>query len=58
MRMFAVLTALLVVGGTLIVLYFPGSFSLGAWYTALILLLFAELGRRMVKQETRADAVR
>jgi len=47
MRMFAVLAALLVGGGTLIALYFSASFSIGAWYTAIILLVFAELGRRI-----------
>ena len=54
MRMFAVLAALLVGGGTLIAMYFSGSFSIGAWYTGTIMLVFAELGRRFVNSEDRA----
>ena len=45
MRMFAVLAAFLVGGGTLIAMYFSASFSIGAWYTGTILLVFAALGR-------------
>ena len=56
MRMFAVLAALLVGGGTLIAMYFSASFSIGAWYTGAILLVFAELGRRTVNHEHRANA--
>src|SRR5919107_4747005 len=48
MRLFAILAALLVGGGTLIAIYFSASFSIGAWYTGIILLVFAELGRRIV----------
>jgi len=56
MRMFAVLAALLVGGGTLIAMYFSASFSIGAWYTGTILLAFAELGRMIVNHEHRANA--
>ena len=56
MRMFAVLAALLVGGGTLIALYFSASFSIGAWYTGTILVLFAGLGRMIVNDEHRAKA--
>ena len=55
MRMFAVLAALLIGGGTLIAMYFSASFSIGAWYTGTILLVFAELGRRIVNHEYRAN---
>ena len=41
MRMFAVLAAFLVGGGTLVAMYFSASFSIGAWYTGTILLVFA-----------------
>ena len=54
MPMFAVLAALLIGGGTLIAMYFSASFSIGAWYTGTILLVFAELGRRIVNDEHRA----
>jgi len=58
MRMFAVLAAFLLGGGTLIAMYFSASFSIGAWYTGTILLVFAELGRRIVNHEYRANARR
>jgi hypothetical protein len=56
MRMFAVLAACLIGGGTLIALYFSTSFSIGAWYTGAILLVFAELGRRIANDEDRGHA--
>ena len=56
MRMFAVLAAFLVGGGILIAMYFSASFSVGAWYTATILLVFAELGRRIANEEYHAKA--
>jgi hypothetical protein len=56
MRMFAVLAALLIGGGTLIAVYFSTSFSIGAWYTGAILLVFAELGRRIANDEDRGLA--
>ena len=55
MRLFAVLAALLVGGGIGIALYGANSFSLGAWYTATVLLLFAGAGRAIVQRETRGD---
>ena len=54
MRMFAVLAALLVGGGTLIAMYFAASFSIGAWYTGTLLLVFAALGSIAVDREHRA----
>jgi hypothetical protein len=56
MRLFAALAAVLVGGGTLIAMYFSDSFSIGAWYTGTILLVFAELGRRIANHEYRANA--
>jgi hypothetical protein len=56
MRMFAVLAALLVGGGTLAAIYFSASFSIGAWYTGATLLVFAALGRWIVNHEQRAHA--
>jgi hypothetical protein len=55
MRMFAVLAALLVGGGVVIAMYFSSSFSIGAWYTGAILLVFAQLGRMIVNQERRGN---
>jgi hypothetical protein len=56
MRMFAVLAAFLIGGGTLIAMYFSASFSIGAWYTGTVLLVFAALGRMIVNHEHPADA--
>jgi hypothetical protein len=56
MRMFAVLAAFLVGGGILIAMYFAASFSIGAWYTGTVLLVFAELGRRIVNHEYHLHA--
>jgi hypothetical protein len=56
MRLFAALCALLVGGGLVIALYFSASFSLGAWYTASVLLVFAALGRAIAEREYRAAA--
>jgi len=58
MRMFAVLAAFLIGGGTLIAMYFSASFSTGAWYTGIILVVFAVLGRMIVHDEYRANAHR
>jgi hypothetical protein len=55
MRLFAVLAAFLVGGGTLIAMYFSASFSIGAWYTGIILLAFAGLGRMIANHEYRAN---
>jgi hypothetical protein len=43
---FGVLAALLIGLGTLIGLYLPATMSLGGWLTAVILLIFAFIGRR------------
>lgn len=45
MWQFGVLTALLVGSGLVIGLYLPGSFVLGGWVTAVMLLVFAFVGR-------------
>lgn len=50
MRMFAILAALLVGGGIAIAMYLGGSFSIGAWYTAAVLLLFSITGRLLVRR--------
>jgi len=58
MRMFAVLAALLVGGGVLIGMYWSSSFSIGAWYTGAVLVLFAGIGRATVRREARAETAR
>ena len=56
MRMFAALAALIAGGGLLIAMYWSGSFSTGAWYTGVILVLFAVVGRMTVQREARKSA--
>jgi len=58
MRMFAALAALIAGGGIVIAMYFSSSFSVGAWYTSAILVLFAGVGRGLVRHEARGVAAR
>jgi len=53
MRMFAVLAAMLVGGGVAIAMYWSSSFSVGAWYAAAVLILFAAVGRIAIRREAR-----
>lgn len=57
MWQFWILGALLVAGGVVIGLYAPESFSLGGWVTAVVLLLFAFVGRTVAAAELRGQAV-
>ena len=56
MRMFACLAALIAGGGIVIAMYFSSSFSVGAWYTSAILVVFAGVGRSLVRHEGRDTA--
>jgi hypothetical protein len=56
MKMFAILAALLVAGGTALAFYGPSIFSLGGWLTSGILILFAFAGRQIVLQEEKTVA--
>ena len=51
MRMFAVLAAFLLGGGIIVAMHLSSSFSIGAWYTGVVLLIFAEMGRSLVRKE-------
>jgi hypothetical protein len=51
MKMFGILAGLLVVIGAGLALYGPEFFSLGGWVTAVILIVFAFLGRNLVLNE-------
>ncbi len=55
MKLFGVLAGLLVVGGLVLALYGPSIFSLGGWVTGFVLILFAFLGRRQVRNEERQN---
>jgi len=56
MRMFAVLAAMLVGGGVAIAMHWSSSFSVGAWYAAAVLILFAAVGRIAIRREARESA--
>jgi hypothetical protein len=56
MRMYLVLAALLIGGGLMIAMDASGSFSLGAWYTGSILVVFAGIGRALAEREYRSGA--
>lgn len=45
MRSFIILSALLLIAGVVIALWFSGTFSLGAWLAGALLLAFAFVGR-------------
>ncbi len=56
MRMFWVLGGLLVGAGLLIAMHWSSAFSIGAWYTGVVLLAFAGIGRMVAQREYRAEA--
>jgi hypothetical protein len=58
MRMFAALAGLLVGGGWVVAMYWSGSFSVGAWYTGGVLLVFAGIGLALLRREVRVGAAR
>jgi len=51
MKMYAFLAVLLVCTGLSLAIYVPGNFNLGCWITAIILILFAFIGRQIALQE-------
>ena len=51
MSMFGVLAAALVAGGIMIARFLPDSFGGGAWYGAVVLVVFAVVGRLSVRHE-------
>lgn len=53
MPQFGVLAAFLIGAGVTIGLYIPSVFSLGAWLTAVVLLLFAFIGRGVALRESQ-----
>jgi hypothetical protein len=53
MRMFIFLAAILVGGGVVVALYFPGPFSLGGWIGGLTLFVFAWIGRAIAHAEKK-----
>ncbi|PKN92467.1 MAG: hypothetical protein CVU44_15140 [Chloroflexi bacterium HGW-Chloroflexi-6] len=53
MKMFGLLAGLLVIAGAGLALYGPPIFSLGGWLTAVLLIVFAFVGRQIVLSEER-----
>ncbi len=53
MRMFYILAALLIFAGTGLGFYGPAVFSLGGWFTGVVLIVFAFLGRDQVLREEK-----
>ena len=46
------------VGGALLGVYGPSIFSLGGWLTAVVLIIFAFLGRAIVRKEEQQNVCR
>ena len=55
MRMFAVLAAFLLGGGVIIAMYLSSSFSVGAWYTGIVLFIVAVVGKLLVDNERKRN---
>lgn len=53
MKMFGILAAILVSAGLMIGMYAPAIFSLGGWITASVLIIFAFIGKWLVRQEEK-----
>jgi hypothetical protein len=54
MWQFGALAAVLITSGVSIGIYVPSPFTLGGWFTALVLLVFAFVGRGVAMQSSRA----
>lgn len=57
MRMFGILAAVLVMAGAGLALYGPPIFSLGGWFTGVVLIVFAFLGRATVLKEEKSGSI-
>ena len=58
MKMFGILSGILILAGAGLGLYGPQIFSLGGWFTGVMLMIFAFAGRWMVlKEESASDDV-
>ncbi len=54
MKMYGVLSVLLILGGVGLALYGPPVFSLGEWLTGLVLIIFAFIGRSIVLRKEKS----
>ncbi len=57
MKMFGVLAAILVMAGAGLALYGPSIFSLGGWFTGVVLIVFAFFGRASVLKEEMSGSI-
>jgi hypothetical protein len=57
MRLFGILAAVLVMAGAGLGLYGPPIFSLGGWFTGLVLIVFAFLGIATVLKEEKSVSI-
>lgn len=57
MRMFGILATVLVMAGAGLALYGPPIFSLGGWFTGVVLIVFAFLGRATVLKEEKSGSI-
>ncbi len=57
MKIYGALSAVLVLGGLGLALYGPPVFSLGGWFTGVVMILFAFLGRHITLREEKAMVV-
>ena len=53
MKMFGILAVMLIISGTGLALYGPLIFSLGGWFTGVVLIVFAFIGRAIVLKEEK-----
>jgi len=53
MKMFGILAVMLIISGAGLALYGPLIFSLGGWFTGVVLIVFAFIGRAIVLKEEK-----
>jgi hypothetical protein len=58
MWQFGVLVGLLIGGGIVIGMYLPTTFALGGWFTAVVLLVFAFIGRSVALRQSGSGHLR
>ena len=55
MKLFGILAAILIICGAVIGLYGPSIFSFGGWFTGIVLIIFAFVGRSIIIREEKID---
>ena len=57
MRQFGLLAGVLIIGGVALGFYAPDMFSLGGWLSAVALIAFAFIGRKVARNEDNQDSI-